>query len=505
MNAVLLAFATAASAADATGLHLDGVEPQTFLSVPEVGGREGSVAAGAMFSWLGESAVIRASNGEEEPLLAGVALLDVGAMWSPTRRLRVDLGVPVIAFAEVGESDGGRLGDGWLRASYAVFDSKSVQLGPRVTATIPIAPYGPLTTAGGVAGEATWVAAVQFASFRLGAEAGVGYSPPSSLGGNPLTQGLESGGWTLPWGVAGRMHVAGPFSVGAELGGELAIDSPAAMIVPHRAEALAHIGLAIGDLEVLAGGGGGLTGAFGVPDGRGFLGVRGRVFTTPKLRPDVDADGVADERDRCTAEAEDGDGFEDEDGCPDLDNDRDDVADLGDRCPLDPEDRDGYFDADGCPEADNDRDGLADKDDNCPNLAGLTTMEGCPANPERVTVEGRLIRLQQEVFFQTGVAVLRPEAFPVLAEIASAILSDPTIRLVQIAGHTDDVGDPDTNAALSMARASTVRAFLVEQCGLDPARIEARGFGESMPISDNETVEGRAANRRVVFVVARRL
>ncbi len=96
---------------------------------------------------------------------------------------------------------------------------------------------------------------------------------------------------------------------------------------------------------------------------------------------DNDNDGVADSVDNCMNEAEDKDGFEDEDGCPDLDNDGDGVVDLNDGCPLVAEDMDGFNDADGCPDYDNDVDGVADSVDNCPDIAedldGFEDTDGC--------------------------------------------------------------------------------------------------------------------------------
>jgi outer membrane protein OmpA-like peptidoglycan-associated protein len=84
--------------------------------------------------------------------------------------------------------------------------------------------------------------------------------------------------------------------------------------------------------------------------------------------PDGDHDGVG-EGDRCPDQAEDQDHFEDDDGCPEDDNDGDTIPDQDDRCPNEDEDRDGFEDADGCPEPDNDRDGLLDEDDRCPREA----------------------------------------------------------------------------------------------------------------------------------------
>jgi hypothetical protein len=98
--------------------------------------------------------------------------------------------------------------------------------------------------------------------------------------------------------------------------------------------------------------------------------------------PDDDADGVADAADQCRLVAEDRDGFEDADGCPDADNDRDGIDDSRDRCALVAEDRDGFDDDDGCPDADDDGDGIADADDLCPRSAenrnGFEDGDGCP-------------------------------------------------------------------------------------------------------------------------------
>jgi outer membrane protein OmpA-like peptidoglycan-associated protein len=97
---------------------------------------------------------------------------------------------------------------------------------------------------------------------------------------------------------------------------------------------------------------------------------------------DNDKDGILDEDDQCPNEAEDKDGFQDEDGCPDLDNDKDGVPDAQDKCPNEPEDKDGFQDEDGCPDPDNDKDGIPDAQDKCPNQAedidGFQDEDGCP-------------------------------------------------------------------------------------------------------------------------------
>jgi OmpA-OmpF porin, OOP family len=97
---------------------------------------------------------------------------------------------------------------------------------------------------------------------------------------------------------------------------------------------------------------------------------------------DMDHDGVRDDVDQCSELAEDRDGFQDADGCPDWDNDDDGVGDGEDRCPAEKEDTDGFQDADGCPDLDNDGDGIPDAEDACPNVAGerrdKPKRNGCP-------------------------------------------------------------------------------------------------------------------------------
>lgn len=100
------------------------------------------------------------------------------------------------------------------------------------------------------------------------------------------------------------------------------------------------------------------------------------------MAQDADHDGIKDNKDRCPQDPEDIDGFEDKDGCPDLDNDADGIPDLKDKCPNDAEDVDGFEDKDGCPDNDNDKDLVADVDDQCPNvpedLDGFEDKDGCP-------------------------------------------------------------------------------------------------------------------------------
>ena len=93
---------------------------------------------------------------------------------------------------------------------------------------------------------------------------------------------------------------------------------------------------------------------------------------------DNDEDGILDSADKCPDKAEDLDKFQDDDGCPDPDNDGDGIEDAKDKCPNKAEDKDGFEDKDGCPDPDNDRDGIPDTEDRCPNKFGVKEEKGCP-------------------------------------------------------------------------------------------------------------------------------
>jgi hypothetical protein len=133
--------------------------------------------------------------------------------------------------------------------------------------------------------------------------------------------------------------------------------------------------------SVLGGAGKGLGTGIGAP--------QTRVFLAGQFNPDFrdrDHDGVYDIDDKCPDQAEDRDGFNDNDGCPDLDNDTDGLPDAQDKCPNDAEDLDQVQDEDGCPDPDNDKDGIPDLNDPCPNAAedgkGKRPKDGCPSSAE---------------------------------------------------------------------------------------------------------------------------
>jgi outer membrane protein OmpA-like peptidoglycan-associated protein len=105
----------------------------------------------------------------------------------------------------------------------------------------------------------------------------------------------------------------------------------------------------------------------------------------------------------------------------------------------------------------------------------------------------------QGILFETGKADVRPESAPTLKELAAALTQHADLR-VKIEGHTDNVGSADLNLKLSDARAKAVKDALVKEFGIDPSRLETAGLGDTKPVADNNTAEGRSSNRRVEVV-----
>jgi len=103
------------------------------------------------------------------------------------------------------------------------------------------------------------------------------------------------------------------------------------------------------------------------------------------------------------------------------------------------------------------------------------------------------------IYFDFGSAKLKAESTPVLERIVKYLKDNPAVKLA-IEGHTDSVGDAKKNQVLSEDRAKAVVAALVGQ-GVNPAALNAVGFGASKPVGDNKTVTGRAQNRRVTVRV----
>ncbi len=117
----------------------------------------------------------------------------------------------------------------------------------------------------------------------------------------------------------------------------------------------------------------------------------------------------------------------------------------------------------------------------------------------------KLKKVQNEkgpIKFKTGKAEVDPSCDKTMTAIAVIMTDYPGFH-VQVDGHTDNVGNPESNRKLSQDRAEAVVRYLVEKKRVEAKRLSAKGFGDSQPIADNKTKKGQAKNRRVDFTVAK--
>ena len=103
------------------------------------------------------------------------------------------------------------------------------------------------------------------------------------------------------------------------------------------------------------------------------------------------------------------------------------------------------------------------------------------------------------IFFETGKATLSPQSNVELEKAVDLLKTNPTM-IIEVGGHTDNVGDDAYNMKLSHDRSKSVREYLVK-AGIASERVQAKGYGESNPIATNDTEDGRKANRRTEFVI----
>jgi outer membrane protein OmpA-like peptidoglycan-associated protein len=247
------------------------------------------------------------------------------------------------------------------------------------------------------------------------------------------------------------------------------------------------------------------------------LEMRGGKEPPPPPPADTDNDGFVDSSDRCPNEP----GIAPE-GCPDKDSDGDTILDSKDACPTEAgstsacgcavKDQDGdsipdEFDKcpaefglmNGCPDPDPDHDGIKNPDDKCPNQPelknGFEDTDGCPDEiPEKIRKFTGVIK---GIEFDTGKDTIRPISEGVLDGALVVLNEYPALR-IEISGHTDNVGSPETNIDLSKRRAESVKNWFVNK-GVSADRIETRGAGPDEPIADNKTAAGKQKNRRIEF------
>ncbi|MES3041299.1 MAG: OmpA family protein [Pseudomonadota bacterium] len=139
---------------------------------------------------------------------------------------------------------------------------------------------------------------------------------------------------------------------------------------------------------------------------------------------------------------------------------------------------------------DDDGDGVINERDKCPN-----TLKGARVDGNGCVVEQTLTI--RDITFDNNSARLTANAQRLMENVVSFLRSDPSTR-ISISGHTDSVASDAYNMKLSRSRAIEVRDYLVGY-GIDAARLDATGYGESRPVASNDSAEGRELNRRVEF------
>jgi large repetitive protein len=357
------------------------------------------------------------------------------------------------------------------------------QLGLNAALLVPIGSGTTLASDGGAGLRATISGALVLPVVTLAIETGAAYRPHRELAfldsGSEL---LIRAGAYVP--IADRFRLLAELNGATRLGDGKTFDtvaSPLEMLLggEYRMPGGLNFGLGIGP---------GLTLGTGTPAVR-VLGMVG--YASPLQKPleepsepppepepepeppappaDSDGDGMADPDDRCPTAAEDKDGVEDTDGCPDvdLDTDGDGLRDPIDRCPAEAETVNSHEDEDGCP-------------DQPPAAAP-------PPPPAAVEF--------QPLLFPANFTSVRPEVVPALESALKQLNDNPQLRIA-IDGHSSNDGKPELNQKLSEKRALAVYRWLVEH-GIAKDRLETRSFGSSQPAVPGDDADARNRNRRV--------
>ena len=429
--------------------------------------------------------------------------LDAGfALW---KRVMVDVDVPV-AVLQSGNSPSGQ-GETFSSPSSAQFGD--LRLGARVTLWgkyhdpfqvalggylwLPTGASGSFVSAGEVRGEPQVILGGRVVE-RMVWSAALG----PELQGTASYGSVEQGSM-FRWGAGvGFLFLEDRhLQIGAEASGNLVLrdiekrTTNAELLFDARYRFLRNF-------EAGAGIGPGLSSGIGTPDFRAIL----SVAYTPEQVLDRDHDGIPDTEDACPDVP--GERSEDptKNGCPPPppDRDHDGIPDAVDACPDVPGVPSDDPTKNGCPPPppDRDFDGIPDSEDACPDEPGPRSTDpkrnGCPT----VHVTDDQIVILEQVQFDTGKATIKKASDSLLDAVADVLRSHREISRIEVQGHTDNRGTSSLNKRLSQARAEAVVKAMVAR-GVEKARMTAKGYGQDVPIADNDTDEGRQKNRRVQF------
>jgi len=143
---------------------------------------------------------------------------------------------------------------------------------------------------------------------------------------------------------------------------------------------------------------------------------------------------------------------------------------------------------------DDDQDKVTNNADHCPN-----TPKGHKVNALGCSIQVKE-RITLDVKFTLNKAQIKSNYTTDIDKLAAALKRNKDLR-IEIQGHTDTTGTTAYNKILSQSRSNTVRQYLIQQHGISPMRLEAKGYGQADPMATNSTLEGRRTNRRVEIKV----
>jgi outer membrane protein OmpA-like peptidoglycan-associated protein len=554
------AYASPAAAQQARGFSTNRFEPAArgsewfVLDTLDMRG-SGRFAFGVTGDWAHDPLVIYNADGStRNEIVSDQIAVHVGAGVNLFDRLRLNVNMPAYVYAT---GDTGTVRNVTLKAptsAQSIGDVRAgadiriggeyrggFQLAGGVDVWIPTATEGSYTSDGSGRFQPHFIGAGEIGPFVYSARVGVMYrSRDEKIVGGQLGTELDFGG------AVGLRLADGRLVIGPEFYGSTVVVKSGVFdkrSTPVEGIFGAHVKVGAG-FRIGAGGGAGLTRGFGSPGYRVLLGID--WMSEIEERKDRDHDGIYDDEDACPDVA----GVHADDpkknGCPvepekvveepppppPSDRDKDGIIDSKDACPDDAGPASEDPKKNGCP--DRDKDGIIDKDDACPDAAGVASADpkknGCPEDPDRdhdgipnaedacpdepgkqdkdpkrngcpqAFIKDGQIKILDQVKFATNSTAIVPgkDSESILEAVKKVLTDHPEIKKVRIEGHTDNRGTAAANQKLSEGRARSVVTWLTKH-GIEESRLSSAGFGQTRPMAENTSEDGRRLNRRVEF------
>lgn len=410
-------------------------------------------------------------------VVAAVGVLDLLDVYARVPFVLVSAGDGATFADTTLSSPGGfSIGDMALGARARFLRFEGLSLGARAEGLLPTGNQDELNGDYAIAPRGRLLVSYDVWKVTLGAEGGAVYRPDRDFG--PVRIGSEA-----EWVLGARFKALEVLDVWAESFGTRALRRPDGAAALDTVDVLigARHRAPVGSLLLFSSGaiGAGFSDAAGDPSLRVLFNVAITSGEKPAQAPatqvalavgDDDQDGIADDRDRCLTEAEDRDGDQDEDGCPDAD--KEPTAPPQEPPPVVPPPQ----------EADTDGDTLLDSQDACPDIKGLTDHEGCLAHA-RITADQ--IKLLTPIVFDKKRGTFEDGAAPVLDDVATLLSARPNLNATVVAHVGEARGNVSARMVLTQVRADTIVDALVER-GISADRLLAEGKGDTEPPADGQ-------------------